>query len=124
MIHPIVRAAIFALAFAGSAATAATARTPYDGAWTVLIVTEKGSCDRAYRYGVRIVDGNVVYDGGVANFSGRVAANGAVRVIVSAGSSRANGAGKLSRNVGTGTWIGQSGNDSCSGYWQAERRTD
>ena len=41
----------------------------------------------SYRYGVQINNGNVVYDGGgPITLQGRVAPNGAVRVIVSAGS--------------------------------------
>ena len=31
----------------------AMARTPFDGAWSVLIVTDRGTCDRAYRYALR-----------------------------------------------------------------------
>ncbi len=38
-------------------ATPAQARGPYDGNWSVLIVTDSGSCDRAYRYALRIADG-------------------------------------------------------------------
>ena len=122
MINHLLRAGIFALACVASAATSAPARTPYDGSWSVLIVTERGSCDRAYRYGVQIVDGRVQYDGGAVALAGRVDAKGGVRVTVSAGNSRANGAGRLSRNVGEGRWSGTSGMDICSGYWLAERR--
>lgn len=123
MISTLVRASILAAACAASAGTA-SARTPYDGQWSVLIVTERGSCDRAYRYGVQIVDGNVVYDGGIVNFSGRVAPNGRVQVAVSSGNSRANGSGRMSRDGGRGNWSGQSGGDGCSGYWTAERRRE
>jgi hypothetical protein len=123
MISHLVRASILAAVCAASAANTATARTVYDGPWSVLIVTERGTCDRAYRYGVQIVDGNVVYSGGGGiSFSGRVAPNGSVRVSVSAGGSRADGSGRLSRNVGRGSWRGRSSNDACSGYWEAERR--
>jgi hypothetical protein len=101
----------------------AEARTPYDGKWSVLIVTNQGSCDRAYRYGLSIVDGKVVYAGDAAvNVSGRVNRNGAVRVVVSAGSQRADGSGRLSLNAGQGHWRGASSNGSCSGTWTAERR--
>jgi hypothetical protein len=123
MIRHLVRASILALVCAASTISTATARTIYDGQWSVLIVTQQGTCDRAYRYGVQIVDGNVLYDGGgPISLSGRVAQNGTVRVSVSAGGSRADGAGRLSRNVGSGNWQGRSGSEACSGYWQAERR--
>src|ERR1044072_8148148 len=40
----------------------------FDGQWSVLIVTEKGRCDRAYRYPVRIENGTVGY-AGTASFN-------------------------------------------------------
>lgn len=123
MISHLVRASILAVVCAASSASTATARTVFDGSWSVLIVTERGSCDRAYRYGVQIVDGKVIYDGGgPINLSGRVTQNGTVQVTVSSGGSRAEGSGRLSRNVGRGNWRGRSSTDACSGYWEAERR--
>jgi hypothetical protein len=126
MISRSLRSLVLAGACAASlAATASTAfaRNLYDGNWSVLIVTERGSCDRAYRYGVQISDGNVTADGGgMVSVGGRVAANGLVRVVVQGGGAYATGSGKLSRNVGRGTWSGRSGNDACAGVWQAERR--
>ena len=62
----------------------AIARTPFDGAWSVLIVTDRGSCDRAYRYGLRIADGRVSYDDPNFSVSGRVDGAGRVRVAVAA----------------------------------------
>ena len=122
MISHLVRASVLALVTVGATATTAPARTPYDGAWSVLIVTQSGSCDRAYRYGIQIINGNVTYDGGAVSMSGRVAGNGAVRVVVSSSNASASGSGRLSRNTGRGSWAGRSGNDACSGYWEAERR--
>src|SRR5688572_10915092 len=59
MIRPMIRTAALAAVVlaATAAASAARAATPFDGAWSVLIVTEKGECDRAYRYPVRIQNG-------------------------------------------------------------------
>jgi hypothetical protein len=123
MISQLVRTSILAVACASAAVSTATARTAFDGSWSVLIVTEQGTCDRAYRYGVQIVDGNVIYEGGgPINLSGRVAQNGSVRVTVSSSGSQADGAGRLSRSVGRGNWRGRSGSQACSGYWEAERR--
>jgi len=112
------------VAFVGIAALPemASAQRMFDGQWSVLIVTERGNCDRAYRYGVSIRNGGVHYDGGVVNFTGRVAANGAVSVRVSSGGSSASGSGRLNRNFGQGRWAGQSGGSRCTGYWTAERR--
>ncbi|MPZ40211.1 MAG: hypothetical protein GEU95_19570 [Rhizobiales bacterium] len=100
----------------------ASAQRAFDGNWSVLIVTQSGNCDRAYRYGVSIRSGHVLYDGGAVNFTGRVAPNGAVRVRVSSGNGFADGAGRLNRNAGQGRWSGRSAGSQCSGYWTAERR--
>ena len=50
----------------------AMARTPFDGAWSVLIITDRGTCDRAYRYALRIADGLVYYDDPSFSVSGGV----------------------------------------------------
>ncbi len=96
------------------------ARTPFDGVWSVSIVTERGSCDRAYRYPVSIVNGHArhVEPDSAFVISGRVAADGHVRVSVRRGSQEASGVGKLSRSAGSGRWRSA----ECAGYWQAERR--
>jgi hypothetical protein len=126
MISQRLRAPVvtFALALTCIPATIATvhARTVYDGAWSVLIVTNEGACDRAYRYGVTITDGNVIYDGGMITMQGRVTSSGSVRVTVSAGSQWASGTGRLSKTRGSGIWRGQGTSGGCSGVWEAERR--
>jgi hypothetical protein len=94
----------------------------FDGQWSVLIVTNRGNCDRAYRYGLSIRNGAVYGGGGAASVSGRVASNGAVHVHVSSGGAAASGSGRLSRNSGHGSWRGAGSMGSCSGSWSAERR--
>ena len=97
-------------------------KASYDGTWSVLIVTQQGKCDRAYRYPVRISNGSVGYAGEASfNVSGSVGANGAVTVTVSRGSQSAKGMGHLSANAGSGRWTAGSG--ECSGSWTAERRS-
>jgi hypothetical protein len=129
MISQWLRAPVATLALALTCipATIATAdaRTIFDGAWSVLIVTNQGSCDRAYRYGVQIADGNVTYDGGGGpiTMQGRVKSSGAVQVIVQAGSQWASGSGRLNRTRGSGVWRGQGMSGACSGVWEAERRS-
>jgi hypothetical protein len=116
------RAALaLAISFAGAlgAARPATAAPSFDGVWSVVIMTEKGTCDRAYRYPVRISNGEVQNDGpSLVNVSGRVGGNGAVKVLVSAGDQSATGTGRLSGKIGGGQWSG----GECAGHWQAERR--
>jgi hypothetical protein len=102
---------------------APAAPTAFDGDWSVVIMTQSGGCDRAYRYGVRIANGDVVYDGGApVDLQGHVYSNGSVRVRVSGAGQEADGQGRLSRTLGTGTWRGQGSLGSCAGVWQAERR--
>jgi hypothetical protein len=113
--------ALIAISLAGAlGAVAPAAATPsYDGLWSVVIVTEKGTCDRAYRYPVRISNGALINEGpSPITISGKVGGNGAVTVLVSYGDKSANGSGRLSGNIGAGSWIG----GSCAGTWEAERR--
>jgi len=101
----------------------AAARTNYDGNWSVLIVTNSGPCDRAYRYGLSIRNGRVFYEGSAAvNVDGRVAPNGRVQVRVWAGSQSASGTGRLASTYGSGMWQGTGSASSCAGSWTAERR--
>ena len=112
-------AGLLALAAAFGAVAPAGSVPNYDGVWSVVIMTDKGSCDRAYRYPVRIQNGTVLNEGSSpATITGRVSGNGAVTVTVSAGSKSAIGSGRLSSRAGMGSWKG----GECSGTWEAERR--
>jgi hypothetical protein len=113
-------AGVLVAASVSLAATASFAVPRYDGLWSVSIVTKKGDCIASYRYPMRI-DKGVLGNGGdiVLNISGKVAADGAVKVAVSHGDSRAIALGRLSGTTGSGSWSGA----SCSGSWTAERRT-
>ena len=104
------------------ASAPAFAKSNFDGHWSVLIVTQKGTCDRAYRYPVKIQNGSVGY-AGQASFtvSGKVGPSGAVTVTVARGSQSAMGTGRMSPTDGSGIW--QAGTGECSGTWTAERRS-
>ena len=113
-----------ALATTVFASAPAFARTPYDGNWSVLIVTRSGPCDQAYRYGLSIRNGAVFYEGSASvNVAGRVNNAGFVDVRVSAGSQGANGSGRLGRTYGEGQWRGTGSMGTCVGIWTAERRS-
>jgi hypothetical protein len=117
-------AAVSAIAAAiVSAPAPAGAQAAFNGTWSVLIVTTMGSCDRAYRYPLRVDNGRVTY-GGQADFkvSGRVSSNGAVTVTVSRGDQGATGSGRLVGRSGSGTWRGAASSNACSGTWTAEKR--
>jgi hypothetical protein len=121
----IARGASYLLVISAlSLAAAAPAKAQrFDGNWSVLIVTDSGDCDRAYRYGVRIAGGQVSYAGDASvSFSGSVSGDGRVHVTVRAGNQSASGSGRLSGNSGGGSWAGSSPTNRCSGHWEAERR--
>ena len=119
----IVSGALFTLvAASATVATTSTYAVPaYDGLWSVSIVTEKGDCDRGYRYPIRIENGALANAGSVTaiTINGKVQPTGAIVVIVSSGSKSATGSGRLSGDLGEGHWAG----GECSGSWTAERRT-
>jgi hypothetical protein len=96
----------------------------YDGTWSIEVITESGSCDRAYRYGVVIQNGYARYAGGNDfTISGRVQPSGAVRGSISRGDASAQVVGRLAPDGwGNGTWT-TSGSTRCGGRWNAERRS-
>jgi hypothetical protein len=101
----------------------ALARTAFDGSWGVVIMTQSGNCDPEYRFGVQISNGNVINEtAGPASFQGQVSPDGSVWVSVAGGGQQAAGQGRLSPNVGQGTWRGQGTAGACAGVWQAARR--
>ena len=120
----LIRASLVTLAFTAVDAPArAAARASFDGNWSVVIVTNSGACERAYRFGLSIQNGGVSYNGSLpVNVDGRVSGNGSVRVRVSAGSQSASGAGRLSRDQGRGQWRGIGSSGSCAGTWTAQRQ--
>jgi len=114
--------AVLTASIAPAFAAPIAASKSFDGGWSVLIVTEKGTCDRAYRYPVKIENGTVGYAGSASfNVTGKVAPTGAVIVTVSRGDKSATGTGHMSGTDGAGTWTAASG--ECSGTWTAERRS-
>lgn len=101
-------------------ASSAQARSPFDGSWDLLFVTQRGACDATYDFSVNINDGIVTHPN-LVRFRGYVARSGAVRASVTVHDKYAAGSGRLSINSGRGTWRGHSGSDRCSGYWTAQR---
>jgi hypothetical protein len=115
----IARASLLAFALTAATASVASASTPYDGRWSLSIVTQRGECD-TYNFPVDIANGQVSFPG-LVRASGRVAKGGAVRVNVAAGDKSASGSGRLKGGSGYGRWSGKSGTASCSGTWTAQR---
>ncbi|NPU11788.1 hypothetical protein HL667_26310 [Bradyrhizobium sp. 83012] len=117
----IVRFTAAAVLAAAAIVPSAPARAAgFDGPWTVLIITEAGSCDQGYSFPVQISGGRVT-SAGSANITGTVGRGGAVTVRVSQGGSSASGNGRLGATSGFGRWSGKGSAGTCSGRWQATR---
>jgi hypothetical protein len=96
-------------------AAPAIARTDYDGAWNVTVVTKTGSCQPTTSYPLVVTDGNV---SGAADLSGSVGRNGMVRASLRG----AHANGQLNGNAGSGRWNSASAGMPCSGRWTATRQ--
>lgn len=104
-------------------ASAFAVAAPFDGSWSVVVITDDGTCDRAYRYPVEVVNGTLRYHGNAGiTISGKVDRSGKVKATIKRGDQTASGSGRLTQNAGTGTWTGNSRTTACSGRWKAERR--
>jgi hypothetical protein len=103
-------------------ATGAVAKptSAYDGAWSLVFVTQRGACDPSYNFNVNVSDGIITHPN-LVRFRGRVTSSGVVHASVTVQDKYAAGAGRLTRATGRGTWSGYSGTSRCSGYWTAQR---
>lgn len=97
----------------------ASARTAYDGAWSLDFATQRGDCS-TYHFDVNIADG-IVSHPNLVRFTGRVNAAGLVRASVAVQNKFASGSGRLAQTTGRGTWSGQDGSAHCSGVWTAQK---
>jgi hypothetical protein len=107
---------LLASALSGAASLPALAQSPYDGLWSVTIVTNSGTCEPTANSTLTVADGKI--SGAGANVSGSIGNGGLVKVSI-------NGAyanGQLSGNAGSGKWNGASAGIPCSGRWQASRQ--
>ena len=105
-----------AFALCAAVAAPALAQTPYDGLWSVTIVTKTGSCEASARSTLTVADGKISGPG--SDVTGSIGREGIVRVSI-------NGAyanGQLSGNAGSGRWNGASAGIPCSGRWEASRQ--
>jgi hypothetical protein len=103
-----------------AAASAAHARSAYDGSWDLVFVTQRGTCDPSYNFTVNIADGNVTHPN-LVKFKGYVAKSGSVHASVTVHDKFASGTGRLFGTSGRGSWSGREGRWRCSGYWTAQR---
>ena len=94
----------------------ALAQSPYDGLWTVTIVTFSGSCEPTASSTLTVTDGKISAPG--SDVTGSIGHEGLVKVSI-------NGAyanGQITGNTGSGKWNGASAGIPCSGRWHAARQ--
>ena len=113
-------ACAFAIGLSAAPTAAAFAGSNYDGAWSLVFVTQRGECDPSYSFGVNIANG-IVSHPNLVRFTGRVSKNGLVHASVTVHDKYAAGSGRLTKTAGQGTWKGYSGTARCSGYWTAQK---
>lgn len=111
----VIRASLCALALAVTPAAASS--EPFDGSWSVKIVTQRGTCDSGATVPIRVTNGSIASDLSIVKVSGQVATNGNLNVNVGHGLEHASGVGRLSDTTGSGTWKG----GPCSGVWTASK---
>ena len=119
----LTAAALSCLAVA-SGAQAATKRgaspNAFDGRWSVMVITEKGACDRASRLSLGISNGRIEMADAMAAAAGTVDKRGRVAVRVMQGADVLAASGSLGAGSGSGKWRAPS--KQCAGRWVAERR--
>jgi hypothetical protein len=122
LIAKLVLAIAFMVLTIAGEPTAAFADS-YDGNWTVLVITERGTCDRNYSYDVSVSQGKIHYPSYTSvSLYGTVSPQGAVMVSIRHLDDIASGSGRLMARSGGGGWRGAGKNGSCSGHWKAHRR--
>jgi hypothetical protein len=102
------------------AAAHATPEHVYDGRWTVDFGDSQGECAGAFRDQVTVAGGRVQYSTNGAAASGHVEPDGLVTGTIVRTDSRVSVTGRLTGNVGGGTWKA-SGSRNCAGRWSARR---
>ena len=78
MMKPLLSAMIAGILVA--VASPAQARSPFDGSWDLVFVTQRGTCDPTYNFTVNINDGIVTHPN-LVRFRGVVARSGAVQFV-------------------------------------------
>jgi hypothetical protein len=91
----------------------------FDGTYSVEVVTERGTCDKDYRWAIAVADGRVASAGG-PDASGHISLDGLVTLVFQIYKDYANVSGRISGTLGQGTW--SSPTLRCTGYWRAERQ--
>ena len=101
------------------AAAAADASTPFDGHWSVQLVTRQGDCDPSYSWSVAVQDGRIDDAGMFVQAAGAIDRHGRVNLQITHGSDVVAASGRAKGVVAEGAW--RSPTRQCSGAWRAQR---
>jgi hypothetical protein len=99
-------------------------QAPHDGSWAIEIVTERGACERLYRYYV-VVEGQAVrlrsMTGETSEAAmGLVRADGRINATLGQADDPVNVKGRLAATSGAGVWSAPA--RQCTGRWSAHKR--
>ena len=98
---------------------------PYDGSWTMYVVTTDGHCG-TITVGLAISGGKIFstsgkFVGRPIQVAGIIGASGETKINAVAGPREAQGTGQFTKAKGTGKWNGTGPSGVCSGTWFAVR---
>ena len=98
---------------------------PFDGAWSMMLVTTNGHCGKI-KIGMAVTGGRISATSGKfvmhkIALAGRISASGATKINGVAGPRQAISTGRFTRSKGVGKWNGTGPSGVCSGVWTAVR---
>ncbi len=125
MIANAMRAVALAGAFTLLSFAALAKTAPYDGSWTMQLVTTSGHCG-VINMGMAVTGGHISATSGkfVAHkifLNGLIWGSGTAKINGVAGPRQAVGTGRFTKAKGSGKWNGTGPSGVCSGYWVAVR---
>ena len=125
MIGNVMRAAALTAAFTLLSFAALAKAAPYDGGWTMVLVTTSGHCG-VIKMGMAVNGGHISATSGKfvmhkISLAGLISGSGATKINGVAGPRQAIGTGHFTRAKGSGKWNGTGPSGVCSGYWVADR---
>jgi hypothetical protein len=125
MIGNAMRAVALLAAFTLLSFAALAKAAPYDGSWTMVLVTTSGHCG-TIKMGMAVKGGLISATSGKfvrhkISLAGRIAGSGATKINGVAGPRQAIGTGRFTKVKGSGKWNGTGPSGVCSGYWVAVR---
>jgi hypothetical protein len=109
-------AAVAIACLAGFLSEPATARSGFDGYWSVEALVVNGECG-ASTFAIQVSDGAVTFAGLGATAKGAIGSNGRLRASITDGENVVLAKGALRGTIGSGSWS----SPKCTGRWIARR---